>query len=69
MPIKTGFGSVSPRLNGLQKMDGEIAAILNEEALRTAHGPPFSGNMIHCLRKRWRMPTVKINGNTSLPKE
>ena len=54
-------------LNGLQKMDGEIAAILNEEALRTAHGPPFSGNMIHCLRKRWRMPTVKINGKTANP--
>ena len=54
-------------LNGLQKMDGEIAAILNEEALRTAHGPPFSGNMIHCLRKRWRIPTVKINGKTANP--
>ena len=54
-------------LNGLQKMDGEIAAILNQEALRTAHGPPFSGNMIHCLRKRWRMPTVKINGKTANP--
>jgi DNA invertase Pin-like site-specific DNA recombinase len=54
-------------LNGLQKMDGEIAAILNEEALRTAHGPPFSGNMIHSLRKRWRIPTVKINGKTANP--
>ena len=54
-------------LNGLQKMDGEIAAILNEEALRTAHGPPFSGNMIHCLRKRWRIPTVKINGKATNP--
>ena len=25
------------------------------------------GNMIHCLRKRWRMPTVKINGKTANP--
>jgi DNA invertase Pin-like site-specific DNA recombinase len=54
-------------LNGLQKIDGEIAAILNQEALRTAHGPPFSGKMIHCLRKRWRIPTVKINGTAANP--
>jgi DNA invertase Pin-like site-specific DNA recombinase len=54
-------------LNGQQKMDGEIAGILNKEALRTAHGPPFSGNMIHCLRKRWRVPTVKINGKAANP--
>ena len=54
-------------LNRLQKMDGEIAAILNEEELRTAHGPPFSGGMVHCLRKRWRIPTVKINGKEANP--
>ena len=54
-------------LNNLQKMDGEIAEILNMEALRTAHGPPFSGNMIHVLRKKWRIPTVKINGATANP--
>lgn len=54
-------------LNGLQKMDAEIAAILNEQTLRTAHGPPFSGQMVHCLRKRWRIPTVKVNGTTANP--
>jgi hypothetical protein len=54
-------------LNGLQKMDGEIAVILNKEALRTAHGAPFSGEMIHLLRKRWRIPTVKINGTAANP--
>jgi hypothetical protein len=54
-------------LNGLQKMDGEIASILNKEALRTAHGAPFSGDMIHLLRKRWRIPTVKINGTGANP--
>jgi hypothetical protein len=54
-------------LNGLQKIDGEIAAILNQEALRTAHGPLFSGKMIHCLRKRWQIPTVKINGTAANP--
>ena len=54
-------------LNGLQKMDGEIADILNKEAFRTAHGPPFSNKMIHCLRKRWQIPTVKINGKMANP--
>ncbi len=49
-------------LNGLQKMDAEIAATLNREGFRTAHGPPFSGNMVHVLRKRWGIRTVKING-------
>jgi DNA invertase Pin-like site-specific DNA recombinase len=54
-------------LNGMQKMDGEIAAILNQEGLRTAHGPNFSGKMIHILRKRWGIKTVKINGTASNP--
>jgi len=54
-------------LNGQQKMDGEIADILNEEGFRTAHGPPFSGNMVHLLRKRWNISTVKINGTAMNP--
>jgi len=54
-------------LNDLQKMDGEIAAILNSEQFRTAHGPPFSGQMVHLLRKRWRIPTVRINGKEANP--
>ena len=54
-------------LNRLRKIDGEIAAILNEEGFRTAHGPPFSGNMVHVLRKRWQIPTVKINGTAPNP--
>lgn len=54
-------------LNGLQKMDGEIAAMLNNERFRTAHGPPFSGKMVHLLRKRWRISTVKINGKEANP--
>ena len=54
-------------LNGLQKMDAEIASILNKESFRTAHGPPFSGKMVHCLRKRWQVPTVKINGTAANP--
>ena len=54
-------------LNRLQKMDGEIAATLNEERIRTAHGTPFSGQVVHLLRKRWRIPTVKINGTAENP--
>ena len=54
-------------LNRQQKMDGEIAAILNKEALRTAHGASFSGGMVHVLRKRWRIQSVKINGTAANP--
>lgn len=56
-------------LNRQQKMDGEIAAILNKEALRTAHGAPFSGGMVHILRKRWRIQSVKINGTVANPQQ
>lgn len=54
-------------LNAEQRMDGEIATILNDEGFRTAHGPAFSGNMIHALRKRWGITTVKINGTAANP--
>jgi hypothetical protein len=54
-------------LNGQQNMDSEIAHILNTEGFRTAHGPPFSGGMIHQLRKRWQIATVKINGKEANP--
>ena len=54
-------------LNGLRKMDGEIAAVLNAEEYCTAHGPPFSGKMVHLLRKRWQIATVKINGEEANP--
>jgi hypothetical protein len=54
-------------LNQLRKIDGEIAAVLNEEGFRTAHGPPFSGNMVHVLRKKWQIPTVKISGTAPNP--
>lgn len=54
-------------LNRLKKLDAEIAAILNREEFLTAHGPPFSGKMIHLLRKKWEIPTVKINGSAANP--
>jgi hypothetical protein len=54
-------------LNRQQKMDSEIAGTLNTEAFRTAHGAPFSGGMVHVLRKRWRIQSVKINGTAVNP--
>jgi hypothetical protein len=54
-------------LNALQKLDADIATILNGEGLRTAHGTLFSSAMIHVLRKKWRIPTVKINGTEPNP--
>ncbi len=54
-------------LNALQKLDAEIATILNDEGLRTAHGTLFSPAMIHVLRKKWGIQTVKINGTEPNP--
>ncbi len=54
-------------LNAAQKMDGEIATILNAEGLLSALGRPFSGAEIYLLRKRWGIPTVKINGKEANP--
>src|SRR5215468_11076804 len=50
-----------------QKMDHEIAMTLNAEGLLSAHGRPFSGDEVHLLRKRWSIPTVKINGTEQNP--
>ena len=50
-----------------RKMDHEIATALNAEGRRSAHGRPFSGDEVHLLRKRWSLPTVKINGTEHNP--
>ena len=49
-------------LNAAGLMDAAVAAALNAEGLRTAHGAPFVGENVHLCRKRWGIPTVKING-------
>ncbi|MGG5891074.1 recombinase family protein [Falsiroseomonas sp. HC035] len=54
-------------LNGAGMMDREIATVLNAEGLLTAHGAPFTGGTVHLLRKRWDIPTVKINGVAANP--
>ena len=48
-------------------MDAEIAAILNREGFVSARGLPFSGDLVHMLRGRWAIPTVKINGTETNP--
>jgi hypothetical protein len=50
-----------------QKIDREIATTLNAEGLLSARGRPFSAGEVHLLRKRWNMPTVKINGTGHNP--
>ena len=49
-------------LNAAGLMDAAVAAALNAEGLRTAHGALFVGENVHLCRKRWGVPTVKING-------
>jgi hypothetical protein len=50
-----------------QKLDREIATTLNSEGLLSARGRPFSAGEVHLLRKRWNIPTVKINGTEHNP--
>ncbi len=54
-------------LNGAGDMDAAIAAALNAEGFLTAKGTPFNGALVHLLRKRWGIPTVKINGTAPNP--
>ena len=52
-----------------RKIDREIARALNAEGLLSAHGQPFSGGEVHLLRKRWNIPTVKINRTEHNPRQ
>ena len=54
-------------LNGMGKMDGEIAAALNAEGFMSARGRPFSGNLVWLMRQQWNLPSVKENGNENNP--
>ncbi|MBI2939116.1 MAG: recombinase family protein, partial [Chloroflexi bacterium] len=47
-------------LSAAQKMDDEIAATLNAEGLRTAHGQAFTSGLIWLLRKKWTIPTIRV---------
>ncbi len=54
-------------LHGLQKLDAEIAAVLNTEGFRTARGRSFSSDLVWLLRHHWQIPTVKANGTAQNP--
>jgi DNA invertase Pin-like site-specific DNA recombinase len=54
-------------LNAAGGMDERIAAALNEEGFVSARGVPFSGQIVHLLRKRWVIATVKISGSGQSP--
>ncbi|HSH77007.1 MAG TPA: recombinase family protein [Herpetosiphonaceae bacterium] len=54
-------------LNAQGLMDSEIAARLDEEGFRTARGRTFSSELVWELRKRWGVPTVKVNGKECNP--
>ncbi|MGA0565674.1 recombinase family protein, partial [Ancylobacter sp. VNQ12] len=54
-------------LNAAGKMDKEIAAVLNAEGFVAARGCAFKGENVWLLRKRWGIPTVKINGVAANP--
>jgi hypothetical protein len=49
-------------LHGEQKLDGEIAEILNQEGFLTTKGRPFNSDAIWHLRKQWDLASVKPNG-------
>ncbi len=54
-------------LNAAQKMDEEIAMILNEEGVRPSRGLAFSGGLVWMVRQQWQIPTVKENGKEANP--
>jgi DNA invertase Pin-like site-specific DNA recombinase len=54
-------------LNIEHKTDAEISEALNREGYMSARGTPFRGDLIHLLRQRWAIPTVKINGTQPNP--
>src|SRR5258705_520516 len=53
---------------GLWGASGRARA-LNADGLVSAHGRSFSGDEVHLLRKRWNIPTVKINRTEHNPRQ
>jgi hypothetical protein len=52
---------------GLKRAAIMSAATLNQEGFVAARGGKFKGENVWLLRKRWDIPTVKINGVSSNP--
>ena len=54
------------QLHAQQRMDKEIAAILNEEGFRTTKGGTFDVKTIWLLRQRWNLSSGKPHGECPL---
>ena len=54
-------------LNAAGRTDSEIAAALNAEGLLSTRGTAFNHRLVHLLRKRWNIATVKINAGAENP--
>jgi DNA invertase Pin-like site-specific DNA recombinase len=54
-------------LNAAQRMDDEIAAILNNEGLRTARGEAFTGPLVWLLRKKWGIAPIRVKATPTHP--
>lgn len=54
-------------LNATGKMDKEFASVLNAEGFIAAQNCAFKGDNVWLLRRRWGIPTVKINGASANP--
>jgi hypothetical protein len=49
-------------------MDAQIAATLTAEGYQTPRlAGPFTSKMVWHLREKWKIPTVKLNGNERSP--
>ena len=66
-PIRTVCASASSSSMASKRWMARSPTSLTRKRFRTAHGPPFSGGMVHQLRKRWQIATVKINGKAANP--
>ena len=54
-------------LNATGAMDKQVAQALNREGFLTARAGAFTGGNVWLLRRRWDIPTVKINGVEANP--
>lgn len=70
-PLRRHFPEAEKRrileLNAAGKMDREITNVLNTESVMSARGVPLQEMTVNHLRKRWDIPTVKINGVEANP--
>jgi hypothetical protein len=54
-------------LNAAQRMDDEIARVLNTEGWRTAHSDRFTGPLVWLLRKKWGIAAIRVKATPTNP--